>query len=44
MKHIYKLLLVATLLGSCQTDGNQTDLNVDRNTNELFLNTTPHKK
>ncbi|WP_233567151.1 hypothetical protein [Parabacteroides sp. AM58-2XD] len=44
MKHIYKLLLAATLLGSCQTDGSQTDLNINRNPNELFQNTTPHKK
>ena len=44
MKHIYKLLLAATLLGSCQTDGSQTDLNINRNPNELFQNITPHKK
>ena len=44
MKHVYKLLLAAILLGSCQTDGSQTDLNIDRNPDELFLNTTPHKK
>ena len=44
MKHIYKLLLATILLGSCQTDGSQTDLNINRNPDELFLNTTPHKK
>ena len=44
MKHIYKLLLATILLGSCQTDRSQTDLNINRNPDELFLNTTPHKK
>ena len=44
MKHIYKLLLATILLESCQTDRSQTDLNINRNPDELFLNTTPHKK
>lgn len=44
MKDIFKILLLVILLVGCQTKGNQSYSEKERNANELYLNTAPEKK